>query len=90
MFLGDISEAIDATNQRWEAMMARLGAACEKDLGFVDALIQAGLLDLATLRERASSVEPEHDLVRRRIDSHLAGYLIDRGCRGGTSGIRIP
>lgn len=54
--------------------IAKLGASREKDLAFVDALIGADLLDIATLRERCSLLPDEHEVVRERIDGFLARY----------------
>lgn len=56
--------------------IAKLGAAREKDLDFVDALIRAELLDLTVLRERCALLSDEHALVRRRIGSFLASYPV--------------
>ncbi|MEU5468767.1 DUF6036 family nucleotidyltransferase [Streptomyces xinghaiensis] len=54
--------------------IAKLGAAREKDLDFVDALIRANLLDLTVLRERCALLPDEHELARGRISSFLASY----------------
>lgn len=59
--------------------VSKLGAGRDKDREFVDALIRAKLLDVRVLRERAALLGPEHDLVRRRIDSHLVTYTDDGG-----------
>ena len=54
--------------------VAKLGAAREKDLDFVDALIAAGLLDVAILCERCALLPDEHAVVRGRIDCFLERY----------------
>jgi len=54
--------------------IAKLGARREKDLGFVDALIRASLLDLTVLHKRCALLPDEHALVRRRISGFLANY----------------
>lgn len=54
--------------------ISKLGAARKKDLDFVDALITARLLNIATLRERCAMISDEHALVRGRVDSFLTGY----------------
>lgn len=56
--------------------ISKLGAAREKDLAFVDALIVAELLDVVTLRERCSLLPDEHDVVRERIDGFLTRYAV--------------
>lgn len=55
--------------------IAKLGAAREKDLNFVNALIRAKLLNLAVLQERCALLPDEHALVRERITSSLASYV---------------
>lgn len=57
--------------------ISKLGAGREKDRGFVDALIREGMLDVETLLERAALLKDEHDLVRRRIESHVRSYTSD-------------
>lgn len=59
--------------------ISKLGAAREKDLSFVDALIRNGLLKVEILRERASLLPEEHDLVRRTISSFLASHPANQG-----------
>lgn len=54
--------------------IAKIGASREKDLGFVNALIRADLLSLATLRQRCALVPDEYSFVRERIKSFLASY----------------
>lgn len=54
--------------------ISKLGAAREKDMDFVDALITAGLLDVATLVQRCARLGDEHALVRARIGDFLARY----------------
>lgn len=54
--------------------IAKLGAAREKDLEFVDALVRAGLLDLGTLHARCGLLADEHATVRARISSFLDSY----------------
>ncbi|HEX7351633.1 DUF6036 family nucleotidyltransferase [Brachybacterium sp.] len=54
--------------------ISKLGAAREKDLDFVDALIEARLLHVTTLRERCALLPDEHTLVRGRIDGFLKRY----------------
>ena len=54
--------------------ISKLGAAREKDLNFVEALITAGLLDIATLVQRCALLADEHALVRARISDLLTRY----------------
>ncbi|WP_182347808.1 DUF6036 family nucleotidyltransferase [Tomitella gaofuii] len=54
--------------------VAKLGARREKDLVFVDALIQANLLNPTVLRERCALLPEKHALVRRRVSGFLANY----------------
>ncbi|HLR28602.1 MAG TPA: hypothetical protein VK086_07920 [Ruania sp.] len=54
--------------------IAKIGASREKDLGFVNALIRADLLSLATLRQRCALVPDDYSFVRERIKSFLASY----------------
>lgn len=54
--------------------ISKLGAAREKDLEFVDALVRAGLLNMATLHERCGLLADEHAIVRARISSFLESY----------------
>lgn len=54
--------------------VSKLGAARPKDLDFVDALLDEGMLDLALLVERCSMLPDEHTAVRERIREFLAGY----------------
>ncbi|WP_193106111.1 hypothetical protein [Brachybacterium sp. FME24] len=54
--------------------IAKLGAAREKDLAFVDALIRVSLLHLVVLEQRCALLPEEHALVRARISNFLASY----------------
>lgn len=54
--------------------ISKLGAARGKDLDFVDALITAGILDVAILVQRCMLLSDEHGLVRERIYGFLARY----------------
>lgn len=60
--------------ERHDLAITKLGAAREKDLRFVDALINAHLLDVTVLRERNDMLPDEHQAVRTRIARHLASY----------------
>lgn len=57
--------------------ISKLGAGREKDGAFVDALIREGMLDVGILLDRAALLEEEHELVRRRIETHLRSYPVD-------------
>lgn len=54
--------------------ISKLGAAREKDLVFVDALITEGLIDVATLNQRCALLPDDQGVVRRRIGDFLARY----------------
>ncbi|GAA4814968.1 DUF6036 family nucleotidyltransferase [Tomitella cavernea] len=58
----------------YDLAVAKLGARREKDLVFVDALIQANLLILTVLRERCALLPEKHALVQRRVSGFLANY----------------
>lgn len=54
--------------------VAKLGAHRPKDLDFVDALLEARMLDLAELKQRCALVPDDHADVRRRALSFLNSY----------------
>ncbi|MGO1976041.1 DUF6036 family nucleotidyltransferase [Brachybacterium tyrofermentans] len=54
--------------------IAKLGAHRPKDLAFVDALLQAGMLEIALLEARCDLLSDEHALVKKRIHSFLSSY----------------
>lgn len=54
--------------------VAKLGAYRPKDLDFVDALIQASMLDLEVLRMRCHLMSEENEHVRVRILGFLSSY----------------
>jgi hypothetical protein len=55
--------------------VAKLGAHRPKDLDFVDALLEARMLDLAELKQRCALVPDDHADVRRRALSFLNSYI---------------
>lgn len=52
--------------------VAKLAAGREKDTVFVDALVRAGLLHVATIRERALLLPPTADV---RVEPRIQGWL---------------
>ncbi|WCE40599.1 hypothetical protein PGC08_02545 [Brevibacterium sp. BDJS002] len=56
--------------------IAKLGAAREKDRGFVDALIKEQLLDVSVLQQRCALLSDKHSNVKKRISSLLSSYSV--------------
>lgn len=54
--------------------VAKLGAHRPKDLAFVDALLQAGMLDVRVLRERCALLSEGHAYSRERALGFLSRY----------------
>lgn len=59
-----------------DLVISKLGAAREKDLQFVDALIRAEMVNVATLSERCALLPDRYADVRERVRSHIASYDI--------------
>jgi hypothetical protein len=55
-----------------DCVISKLVAGREKDLAFASALLDAGIVDTATLLERLAMVENVHSVVKARIQSWLA------------------